>query len=60
MSRKRNQTAMQARQSLAQLTGASGARVASHSGPGSCRNGWILPALLSHLVRVAQEILALR
>ena len=53
MNRKRKQTAMWVQQSLGQLGGVvgwwggSGVTAASHRGPGSCRNGWVLPALLS-------------
>lgn len=31
--------------------GGSGVTVASHRGPGPCRNGWVLPALLSDVTR---------
>lgn len=53
MNRKRKQTAMWVQQSLGQLGGGggSGVTVASHRGPGSGRNGWVLPALLSDVTR---------
>lgn len=60
MNRKRKWTAMWVRHSLGQLgvggSGASGVRVAGHRGPGSCRNGWVLPAFFGDLVTVAQEM----
>lgn len=58
-SRKRNLAAVWVRQSLGQLIGSSGVSVACHSAQGLGRDGWILPALLSPLVRVAQEMHAL-